>query len=206
VTDNPVGKDLKFFLDIGLGFNGVHQLLQPVNGGQVAFELNPSWGGGTVGVSYSGLYKTLFITFPLETIMDDKVPDYDTKTTLLSRIIQFMDKDATGVDDNDPEISLPENFTLYQNYPNPFNPVTVIKYILKGQNLTNHRQGHTRLTIYDLLGREVRVLVDEVQTAGTYEAIWDATDRDGHEVATGVYFYKLERGDFVETRKMVLLK
>jgi len=206
ITGNEVGDGIQFFLKTSLVFNGVHRLLAPVNGGREAFELNPNWGGGTVGISYSGTYKTLFLTFPVETIMDDKEPDFDTKATLLSRIVKFTGGDITAVEDEESGSTLPRNFTLYQNYPNPFNPTTIIKYTLNGQSPAGGKANRTRLAVYNLLGREVKVLIDEVQPAGTYEVNWDATDRNGQTVATGVYFYKLERGDLYETRKMVLLK
>ncbi|MCH7955814.1 MAG: T9SS type A sorting domain-containing protein [Candidatus Marinimicrobia bacterium] len=90
--------------------------------------------------------------------------------------------------------TLPLSYTLYQNYPNPFNPVTSINYILPKESMTT-------LTIYNLLGQEVAKLVNRVQSAGIYSIKWNASN-----VSTGVYFYKLQSGDFVQTRKMVLLK
>ncbi|MBN1212259.1 MAG: T9SS type A sorting domain-containing protein, partial [candidate division Zixibacteria bacterium] len=206
IAGNEVGDGVRFFLKTSSVFTGVHRLLAPVNGGREAFELNPDWGGGTVGISYYGAYKTLFLTFPVETIMDDKEPNFDTKATLLARIIKFTGGDITAVEDEGSSSTLPGEFTLYQNYPNPFNPTTTIKYTLSGWNPAGGAAYRTRLTVYNLLGREVKVLVDEVQPAGTYEVTWDATDKNGRTVATGVYFYKLEKGESNETRKMLLLK
>jgi len=94
---------------------------------------------------------------------------------------------------------LPYNFSLSQNYPNPFNPHTKIKFdipaIVRGQT------SNVKLIIYDVLGREVTTLVDEELKPGTYEADWD-----GSNFSSGVYFYKLISNDFVETKKMVLMK
>jgi len=88
----------------------------------------------------------------------------------------------------------PQNFALHQNYPNPFNPVTTIKYALA-------RSGEVALAIYNLRGEEVARLVEGEQAAGEYQVIWDASN-----VASGIYFYRLQAGEFVETRKMVLLR
>ncbi|MFA6455415.1 MAG: T9SS type A sorting domain-containing protein [Bacteroidota bacterium] len=89
---------------------------------------------------------------------------------------------------------IPVSFILMQNYPNPFNPTTVIKYQLP---LTSK----VSLKIYDLLGREIVTLVNEEQSAGWKEVEWNAKD-----VSSGIYFYKLSAGSFVETKKMLVVK
>ena len=90
--------------------------------------------------------------------------------------------------------SVPQDYTLLQNYPNPFNPVTTINYKLQIAN-------YVELTIYDLLGRKVVTLVNEKQTVGSYQVEWDASG-----FASGIYYYKLEAGEFVDVRKMALLR
>jgi len=93
----------------------------------------------------------------------------------------------------------PLTFELAQNYPNPFNPTTTIKYSLpKAETVT--------LTIYNMLGQKVKELVNLKQQAGNYSIVWDATDRNGVTVPTGVYFYRIEAGSFVKVHKMILLK
>jgi len=207
IAGNPVSEGVQLYLNTGLGFNGTHKILQPVNDGEKAFELSPAWGGGTVGVSYDGSYRTLFLTYPIETVFDDKTPDFDTKADLFERIVLFMNGgDITGVENENVGLSLPKSFALYQNYPNPFNPSTVIKYILDPANGGRVSPERTRLAVYNLLGREIKTLVDEVQPAGTYEVTWDGSSDIGERVATGVYFYRLERGDIRESKKMLLLK
>ncbi len=89
---------------------------------------------------------------------------------------------------------LPTLFSLDQNFPNPFNPATHVRYQLPVVS-------EVRLSIFDLLGREVDVPVHCVQTPGTYEVRWNAAG-----MASGVYFYRLTAGDFVQIRKMVVLK
>ncbi|RMD91601.1 MAG: T9SS C-terminal target domain-containing protein [Calditrichaeota bacterium] len=100
-------------------------------------------------------------------------------------------------------VSLPETFTLHQNFPNPFNPSTVIKYELPA---TFSDQNRVVLKIYNLLGNEVRTLVDEQQAPGFYEITWDGKDNLGRRVSSGVYIYQLKAGKFVATRKMLMIQ
>jgi len=94
---------------------------------------------------------------------------------------------------------VPTTFALAQNYPNPFNPSTAIRYGLP-------HQSHVKLTIYDLLGQEVVRLADEDQSQGFHEIRWDGRNSNGVSVGTGVYIYRIQAGDFVEAKKMTLLK
>jgi len=97
----------------------------------------------------------------------------------------------TGIAD---EGIVPEKYELSQNYPNPFNPVTVIRYsIPKAEEVS--------LVVYNLIGKEVAHLIDERKPAGSYTVKWDASN-----MASGIYFYRLQAGDFVQTKKMLLLK
>lgn len=89
-----------------------------------------------------------------------------------------------------------ERFSLSQNYPNPFNPVTKIKFAING-----NPAAQTILSVYDILGREVSVLVNKQLPPGTYEADWNAS-----AYPSGVYYYRLESGSYADTRKMVLIK
>ena len=97
------------------------------------------------------------------------------------------------------ETILPQNFKLYQNYPNPFNPLTTFRY-----NLTEHAQ--VTLTIYDITGKEVAQLVNTIQETGHRSIQWDASNNFGDPVSAGVYFYQIQAGELVQTKKMVLLK
>ena len=98
-----------------------------------------------------------------------------------------------------PEPQVPSSYQLYQNYPNPFNPVTTIRYGLP-------EAAHVKVIIYNILGREVLTLVDEDKPAGYYSALWDSRSHQGIEVSSGVYFYRIEANDFVDVKKMVLLR
>lgn len=99
---------------------------------------------------------------------------------------------------------LPSEFALFQNYPNPFNPSTIIKYSL-------NKPAYVSLKIYNVIGIEVVTLIDEQQEAGVYSISYSATNginESGNtsSLATGVYFYRLQAGSFVETKKLVLLR
>ena len=94
---------------------------------------------------------------------------------------------------------IPITFALHKNFPNPFNPITTLRYDLPSDALVT-------LSIYDMLGKEITQLVNTNQQAGFKSVQWDATDSMGKSVSAGVYLYKIEAGEFVETRKMVLLK
>ena len=112
--------------------------------------------------------------------------------------------------------TLPQNFTLSQNIPNPFNPTTTISYTITGREhkAMSERKNdgsmlhalRTTLKIYNLLGQEVRTLVNEVQEPGRYTTTWDGRNDSGDEVPSGVYFYRLQAGEYMATRHMLLLK
>ena len=93
----------------------------------------------------------------------------------------------------------PTAFALLQNYPNPFNPTTTLRYDIP-------ENSHVTITIYDMLGRQVKTLINQTQDAGFISVIWDATNDYGKPVSAGVYLYQIQAGEFVQTKKMVLLK
>ena len=96
--------------------------------------------------------------------------------------------------------SLPDVFTLESNTPNPFNPSTSIAYEVP-------QQAHIQLVVYNLLGQEVIRLVDQVQSAGRYEVIWNARNGQGAPVASGIYMYRLTSSTgYSESKRMTLLK
>jgi len=104
-----------------------------------------------------------------------------------------------GVDDEVAKPVPPDAFLLAQNYPNPFNPVTVIRYDLSVK-------ARVRIKIFNVLGQRVATLVDREQSAGSYTTTWNGLTQTGRAAPAGVYLYRLEAGDRVETKKMLLLK
>ncbi len=94
--------------------------------------------------------------------------------------------------------NLPKEFNLSQNYPNPFNPTTKISFSIP-------KASFTTLTVYDLLGREIKTLVNEEKLAGNYEVVFDATSVN-RRISSGVYFYRLRANDFTDVKKLLLLR
>ncbi len=109
-------------------------------------------------------------------------------------IVLKRDPDFVSVDNLGYGKSYPNKFTLYQNYPNPFNPTTKITW-------QSPSAGHQTIKVYDVLGNEVITLVDEYRNAGIYEVGFDAS-----KLSSGVYFYQLKAGDFISTKKMILMR
>jgi hypothetical protein len=116
------------------------------------------------------------------------------------RTANFVYSPELGVEGEGP-VGLPAVFVLSQNHPNPFNPATVIEYDVP-------RNARVTVAVYNLLGQEVKTLVDEYQNPGYYTVTWNGKNENGSEVPCGVYFYRLSvnDGQWAETRRMVLLK
>ena len=103
-------------------------------------------------------------------------------------------KEISGSED-----SRPSEFSLSQNYPNPFNPATNFQFSLS-------RSVHVRVEIFNIVGQKVRTLVDEQMKPGVYLVDWDGEDEKGNFVSSGIYFYRIQAGDFSDMKKMVLIK
>jgi hypothetical protein len=129
--------------------------------------------------------------------------DDPSKAPLDLRMATVSDPDAAkvrvkGIDQ--PPV-LPDRFRLYQNFPNPFNPETTIRFEIGSAAGSN-----VMLDVYNVLGQHVVRLSQGTLPAGEYDVTWDGVDRAGQRVASGVYFYRLQVGGDIETKKMVLLK
>lgn len=94
---------------------------------------------------------------------------------------------------------IPKEYSLGQNYPNPFNPSTVIPFSLP-------RAGFTSMKVFNIVGQEVATLLSGYLPAGAFRVTWDGTDANGEAVSSGMYFYRLKAGNYVEIRKMLLMK
>jgi hypothetical protein len=106
----------------------------------------------------------------------------DTRTTIINEIE-----------------TIPREFVLFQNYPNPFNPYTKIEYEIP-------KIVHVTLKIYNILGQEVKTLIDHEQQPENYQTMWDGTNNFDIRVSSGVYIYQIRAGSFIQTKKMVLLR
>jgi hypothetical protein len=122
-------------------------------------------------------------------------PHYDESLDLA--FVIGADTTITGIEEELGDV--PKTYDLTQNCPNPFNPTTTIQYQLPERT-------HVRLTIYNVMGQRVRVLVDEPKPQGRYKVMWDGRNDAGEAVASGVYFYRMTTQGFEMTKKMVLLR
>ena len=136
---------------------------------------------------------------------------YDTDGNQLSRLDQdwngsdwvndyqrtYTYQPLLGTDDENNQ--LPSSYVLHQNYPNPFNPSTTIQYDLP-------KDSQVKIMIYDIMGREVRTLINNQQTSGFQSVVWDGTNDFGQEVSVGMYLYRISAGEFHQVKKMVMLK
>ena len=111
----------------------------------------------------------------------------------------FDKRKPSGIPSKVENAPLPSGFALEQNYPNPFNPVTLIQYSIANKE-------HVRLSVFNVLGEEIASLIDIDQPAGSYNVNWDGRDHFGRQVGSGLYFYRIEAGDFARTRKMMLMR
>jgi photosystem II stability/assembly factor-like uncharacterized protein len=131
-------------------------------------------------------------------VFDPEYRDYDSVTSDQTYQSYVEDCFSQGVDDGKENL-LPKEYQLAQNHPNPFNPETEIVFGLPKASLVT-------LKIYNILGQEVTTLVEKNMPAGEYRIVWNGTDRSGRAVSSGVYFYRMQAGDFVQTKRMLLIK
>jgi hypothetical protein len=123
--------------------------------------------------------------------------NYDsTAYALVLGICEYLGLDLSQIQN---EAAMPNSYSLLQNYPNPFNPVTKLRYDLP-------ENSHVNITIYDMLGRAVKTMVNQHQNAGHRSIIWDGTNDYGNTVSTGIYLYQIQSGAYTRTKKMVFLK
>ncbi|MDP4197675.1 MAG: T9SS type A sorting domain-containing protein, partial [Bacteroidota bacterium] len=104
---------------------------------------------------------------------------------------------TSAVGDNEESLAQPKEYSLKQNYPNPFNPSTVIEFTTTSET----KDVNTTLKVYDLLGREVATLLNQRISAGVHKVVFNAEN-----LTSGVYFYRLQSGNYVETKKMMLVR
>ena len=145
---------------------------------------------------YSRYAKNIGMTYECSGEPPPCLDFYDLKGCVVNGIL-YGDTSLTDV--RNISVEVPEQSMLYLNYPNPFNPVTRIKFNLKEDGKRNTQD--VKLTVYDILGKEIKTLVNEELQEGTYEVTFDGSNLPG-----GVYFYRLTAGTYNETKKMLLNK
>lgn len=177
-TDHAESGNINFNGANPNGVNGVFDILS------VNFKVIGSAGSSTVvDLEYQAMATA--ITF------------VNLLTSLTVNDVTITVSPATGIGDN--LTAIPKDYSLLQNYPNPFNPVTIIRDDLP-------KNVRVILKIFDLLGREVRTLVDGHQSAGNKIVTWNGRDMNGKTVSSGIYIYQLQANKYIRSRKMILLR
>jgi hypothetical protein len=155
--------------------------------------------GGEVGLFMSDsttVVDTLIFVAQSADTAYGRYPDSSATWQLMDPTPGSTNIGGLSINDN---IVIPSRYTLHQNFPNPFNPVTTLRYELPEQATVN-------ITIYDMLGKHVKTLINQTQNAGYKSVIWDATNDYGKPVSAGIYLYQIQTGKHISTKKMVLLK
>ena len=166
------------------------------SGLSVLDELIQLDGDASAWVLFSTLVETIDSVNIIVGIWDVGVTDNIDTVSAENPFTLTIDATAMAID---PSELIPDVFALHQNYPNPFNPTTQIKYDLPEDAMV-------RITIYDMMGRHVKTLINNEQTAGYKMIRWNATNDAGSAVSAGLYLYRIDTGQFMKTKKMVLLK
>ncbi len=168
---------------------------------EAMFYLN----GDSAGIAITDQFPNDWSSIPLSASLFDvgenvvAVHLRDTDPYGLTAFDMFIGMDVVVSIDDTPNKTTPSSTRLYPNYPNPFNPVTTITYSIAKTRFVS-------LKIYDVLGRLIRILVEEKKEKGRYEVVWDGRDEKGREVVSGIYFYQLTAGEFKDTKKLALLR
>ena len=180
--------------DVGIKFADATSAAQPEI--KVANTLINQWEELTFDFSSRiGVYPVvkdqiiIFLDFELAGRTQDNVCYFDN--------VSFSSSIFVGIDNKSE--TFPQGFILEQNFPNPFNPITTVRYELPEDSFVD-------VTIYDMLGNVVSNLVNANQSSGYKTIQWNATNNQGQHVSAGVYLYKIQAGNFVDTKKMILLK
>jgi len=199
------GDSVKLFYDPynELGYSCWIDNLTPAAGAVVDFT-DPNHSNAACGIHNSGTnWKTVFWTvdwLALSFYSPDTSSIYHWGLTdvgnLLGNVLEWFGAPVLGTKE---EVKLPKAYSLKQNFPNPFNPTTSIEYALP-------EKGLVKLSIYNMLGQEVRTLVNTVQDANSYRVVWNGLDNSGKMVPSGIYFYTINANNFTATKKMVFLK
>ena len=149
-------------------------------------------------IDFGGPYITEQAAYPQNYICTLRPRDEQDYRQRVQKLLALLRGIQTGQNSSQAP-PIPENYFLAQNYPNPFNPITTISYGLP-------EPAHVKITVYDILGRKVITLLEADESAGYHKALWDSKSHQGTEVSSGVYFYRIEANDFVDVKKMVLLR
>ncbi|MCB0729365.1 MAG: T9SS type A sorting domain-containing protein, partial [Ignavibacteriae bacterium] len=168
-----------------------------IDSGSITYLPNSYTTFGNDGNHFNGA----LIELPNATVSNDIATALYYASDHLPVYADFVIQPLTSVKNNESEL-IKNDFELFQNYPNPFNPTTIIKYSIPNTVSNNiSTASNVKLKVFDVLGREIKTIVNQSQKPGTYEVQFDAS-----ELSSGIYFYTLKTGSFYSTKKMLLIK
>ena len=214
ISDAPNNQQGTYYTAVDLNINGYEynfdngtqgtidvdwpDVIEAVGGAENIFAYKYfSTNNGYAGIKYRETYykagETVYLAFPIESVYDDM-----ERTRLLDEILSDGFVVIPSVDGTN---NFPNEYALEQNYPNPFNPTTTIKYSIPEKLALNGVHTNVKVIVYDILGREIATLVNEVKQAGNYEVVFDAG-----KLSSGTYLYRIISGEFLDTKKMILLR
>ena len=185
-------------------FQGVYTAM-PTSGSVGNVSVDPQFVAHASDTSEEYDYH-LQASSPLIDAGDPSMTEADSSTINMGRYggtAEYTSVSSDGESSTKPAVLKTEDtplvFSLSQNVPNPFNPETIISYALP-------QSEQVKLVIYNVLGQEIRTLVNAFKPAGRYRVVWNSRDDFGRSVSSGVYFYQITAGEFLDTRKMLILK
>ena len=185
-------------------FQGVYTAM-PTVGSTGNVSVDPKFVAHASDTSEENDYH-LQASSPLINAGDPNMTEADNSTINMGRYggtTEYTSVSSGGTSSSKPTVLKTEDtplvFSLSQNAPNPFNPETIISYALP-------QSEQVKLVIYNVLGQEIRTLVNAFQPAGRYRVLWNSKDDFGRSISSGVYFYQITAGEFLDTRKMLILK
>ncbi len=149
-----------------------------------------------VPIPDSASYDSTYIRFRFSSVLNLTYQGFAADGEVEDHVIP---RSMTNVNHQSENKRRPDTYKLLQNYPNPFNPLTQIRYELS-------RSAHVKLTLFNITGQQIRVLVNKTMDAGSHIVQWDGLDEQGRHMPTGTYFYHIKTGDFQDTKKLILLK
>jgi hypothetical protein len=155
-------------------------------------------GDGVAAVRHESNHKVLYFGYGLENTRDDNPSALDPYE-LMDRVLSWFDVSTSVEPQEFPAPALPDGFQLAQNYPNPFNPSTRILFQAP-------EPGRVALRVFNISGQEVRELLNEPVDAGAHTVLWDGRDDRGRPAASGIYFCRMQAGEYVKTVKMLLVR
>ena len=205
IIDDPITDGFRpyFFITEGNGADNQTSpdIIEPINGATSLFNY---FGTGLMGknaaIKYQGDYQLVYLAFSFEAI-NEFGSSVISRTELVDNVLTWFNTEnqVSGVSTFGSDDLVATHYELWQNFPNPFNPETVIRFQLP-------KSSHVSLKVYDVLGREIKTLINKLMNNGIQDVVWNGTDNFNRHVSSGVYLYRIKTDDFTDMKKMILIR